>query len=59
MARTREQVIQEQLGAMAMQLAILSADLEQAQERIKALEGMGNVPERGTPPSDPGRTTVQ
>jgi len=54
MARTREQVIQEQLGAMAMQLSILSADLEAANERIKALEA-----ERGTPPSDPGRTTVQ
>lgn len=53
MARTREQVIQEQLGAMAMQLAILSADLEQAHERIKALEA-----ERTAPPS-PNGTTVQ
>ena len=54
MARTREQVIQEQLGAMAMQLSILSADLEAANERIKALEA-----ERGTPPSDPSHATVQ
>lgn len=38
MARTVEQIIQEQLGAMVLQSARLIADLEAARERIAALE---------------------
>lgn len=38
MARTREQVLQEQLGALAFQNAILLADLEAAQERLRDSE---------------------
>lgn len=38
MAKTREQMLQEQLGALTFQNAILAADLEAARERIKALE---------------------
>lgn len=37
MARTREQVLQEQLGAMAFQIALLTADLEAAKEQVKTL----------------------
>lgn len=38
MARSREQVIQDQLGAMALQLAVLTADLEAAREELAALK---------------------
>lgn len=46
MAKTREQALQEQIAAMGQQcgafigqVAILSADLEAAKERIEVLEG--------------------
>lgn len=38
MARTREQVIQESLGALAFQLAVVMADLEAAREELAALK---------------------
>ena len=43
MAKSREQVLQETLGAMAFQLAILTADLAAAQERVAALEAVVNA----------------
>lgn len=39
MAKTREQVIQDQLGAMAFQLAILTADLDALREENAHLKG--------------------
>jgi len=47
MAKTREQVIQEQLGAMAFQIAVLVADLDAAHERITALTPPAPVASRG------------
>lgn len=38
MAKTREQVLQEQLGLMAFNIAILTADLDAAREEIAALK---------------------
>ena len=40
MAKSREQVLQDQLGAMAFQLAILTADLAAAQEQVVALQAV-------------------
>lgn len=56
MARTREQVIQEQLGAMAFQIAILMADLEAARAETAAL--LAQKPDnRDSPPPKAGPTT--
>ncbi len=55
MARTREQVLQEQLGALAFQNAILLADLEAAQERLKAIEAASA---KQTAPADPPASGV-
>jgi len=38
MARTTEAIVKEQLGALMTEIAILTSNLETAQERIKALE---------------------
>lgn len=38
MARTLEQIVQEQLGAVMLQNARLLSELEAAQERLKGLD---------------------
>ena len=38
MAKSREQMIQEQLGAMAFQIAVLAADNEALREENEALK---------------------
>ena len=51
MAKSREQVLQETLGAMAFQLAIVTADLAAAQEQVAKLRAAtadGPPPEEGS-----------